>query len=131
MPMILVHVLIALFSAVTGRQRFSPLALIHQIVYLRAITSQWAIMAYADPNHPNFEATHWCGRDLPLGQNHRIPCPDNHGKHHDHHHTIAITGSTGQIGRRVATRLAATGTSQRLLVRDTARALRLPTPPPS
>jgi uncharacterized protein YbjT (DUF2867 family) len=32
---------------------------------------------------------------------------------------IAVTGSTGQIGRRVATRLAATGTSQRLLVRDT------------
>jgi hypothetical protein len=58
MPTILVHVLIALLSVVTGRQRFSPRALLHQIVYLRAITSQWAIMAYADPNHPNSEATH-------------------------------------------------------------------------
>ena len=36
--------------------------------------------------------------------------------------TIAVTGSTGRLGGRVARRLAAAGTSQRLLVRDLARA---------
>ncbi|WP_222264244.1 NmrA family NAD(P)-binding protein [Modestobacter marinus] len=39
---------------------------------------------------------------------------------------IAVTGSTGRLGGRVATRLAAAGVAQRLLVRDPARAPRLP-----
>jgi NAD(P)H dehydrogenase (quinone) len=38
---------------------------------------------------------------------------------------IGVTGSTGQLGGRVATRLAALGKPQRLLVRDLARAPRL------
>jgi len=41
-------------------------------------------------------------------------------------HPIAVTGSTGQVGGRVADRLAAAGVTQRLLVRDPARAPRLP-----
>ncbi|MGY1716070.1 SDR family oxidoreductase [Geodermatophilus sp. SYSU D01106] len=40
--------------------------------------------------------------------------------------TLAVTGSTGQLGGRVARRLADAGVEQRLLVRDTSRALRLP-----
>src|SRR3954467_11856513 len=39
---------------------------------------------------------------------------------------LGITGSTGQLGGRVARRLAAAGVPQRLLVRDPARAPRLP-----
>ncbi|WP_045739519.1 SDR family oxidoreductase [Actinoplanes rectilineatus] len=39
--------------------------------------------------------------------------------------TIAVTGSTGRLGGRVATRLAALGVPQRLLVRDAARAPQL------
>jgi NAD(P)H dehydrogenase (quinone) len=39
---------------------------------------------------------------------------------------IAVTGSTGRVGGRVARRLAATGTAHRLLVRDAARAPDLP-----
>jgi nucleoside-diphosphate-sugar epimerase len=39
---------------------------------------------------------------------------------------IGVTGSTGQLGGRVATRLATLGQPQRLLVRDLARASRLP-----
>lgn len=39
---------------------------------------------------------------------------------------IGVTGSTGQLGGRVARRLAITGVEQRLLVRDPARAPRLP-----
>ena len=39
---------------------------------------------------------------------------------------IAVTGSTGQLGGRVATRLAALGQTQRLLVRNLARAPQLP-----
>ncbi|MFF4414768.1 SDR family oxidoreductase [Streptosporangium sp. NPDC001559] len=39
--------------------------------------------------------------------------------------TIAVTGVTGRLGGRVAARLAASGTSQRLVVRDPARAPRL------
>jgi len=39
---------------------------------------------------------------------------------------IAVTGSTGQVGGRVAARLAAAGVAQRLLVRDPARAPRFP-----
>jgi NAD(P)H dehydrogenase (quinone) len=39
---------------------------------------------------------------------------------------IGITGSTGQLGGRVATRLATLGRSQRLLVRNIARAPQLP-----
>ena len=38
----------------------------------------------------------------------------------------AVTGATGGLGGRVAARLAARGLSQRLLVRDTARAPDLP-----
>ncbi len=40
--------------------------------------------------------------------------------------TIAVTGSTGQLGGMVARRLAAAGVSQRLLVRDPSRAPDLP-----
>src|SRR5690349_21320419 len=40
--------------------------------------------------------------------------------------TLAVTGSTGQLGGRIARRLAAAGVSQRLLVRDPARAPQLP-----
>ncbi|MGY1697300.1 SDR family oxidoreductase [Geodermatophilus sp. SYSU D00814] len=40
--------------------------------------------------------------------------------------TLAVTGATGQLGGRVARRLAAAGTDQRLLVRDPARAPGLP-----
>src|SRR5438045_8471504 len=36
--------------------------------------------------------------------------------------TLAVTGSTGHVGGRVARRLSAAGVSQRLLVRDPARA---------
>ena len=39
---------------------------------------------------------------------------------------IGITGATGQLGGRVATRLASLGYAQRLLVRDPARAPQLP-----
>lgn len=39
---------------------------------------------------------------------------------------IAVTGATGQLGGRVARRLAAAGVPQRLLVRDPGRAPRLP-----
>jgi NAD(P)H dehydrogenase (quinone) len=39
--------------------------------------------------------------------------------------SLGITGSTGRLGGRVARRLAATGTPQRLIVRDPARAPRL------
>ena len=39
---------------------------------------------------------------------------------------IAVTGSTGQLGSRVATRLATLGRSQRLLARNPARAPQLP-----
>ncbi|WP_328475349.1 SDR family oxidoreductase [Actinoplanes sp. NBC_00393] len=39
---------------------------------------------------------------------------------------VAVTGVTGQLGGRVARRLAAVGVPQRLLVRDQARAPRLP-----
>ncbi len=40
--------------------------------------------------------------------------------------TIAVSGATGHLGGRVARRLAASGTQQRLLVRDPARAPQLP-----
>jgi NAD(P)H dehydrogenase (quinone) len=39
---------------------------------------------------------------------------------------LAITGATGQLGGRIARRLAATGVAQRLLVREPDRAPRLP-----
>ncbi|MFC0533231.1 SDR family oxidoreductase [Phytohabitans kaempferiae] len=39
---------------------------------------------------------------------------------------LAVTGATGRLGRRVAERLAAAGTPQRLVVRDPARAPELP-----
>jgi len=39
---------------------------------------------------------------------------------------LAVTGATGQIGSRVASRLASLGLSQRLIVRDPSRAPRLP-----
>ncbi|MEU8614316.1 NAD(P)H-binding protein, partial [Actinoplanes sp. NPDC048791] len=39
---------------------------------------------------------------------------------------IAVTGATGQLGGRVARRLAARGLAQQLLVRDPARAPQLP-----
>jgi nucleoside-diphosphate-sugar epimerase len=39
---------------------------------------------------------------------------------------LAVTGATGQIGGRVAARLASLGLSQRLIVRDPSRAPRLP-----
>jgi NAD(P)H dehydrogenase (quinone) len=39
---------------------------------------------------------------------------------------VAVTGATGQVGGRVARRLAAAGVPQRLLVRDPSRAPRLP-----
>ena len=39
---------------------------------------------------------------------------------------IGVTGSTGQLGGRVATRLATLGQPQRLLVRNPARAPQLP-----
>ncbi|MBB4920119.1 SDR family oxidoreductase [Streptosporangium saharense] len=39
--------------------------------------------------------------------------------------TIAVTGATGRLGGRVAARLAAAGTHQRLVVRDPARAPKL------
>ncbi len=39
---------------------------------------------------------------------------------------IAVTGATGEIGRRVAVRLAERGVAQRLIVRDPGRAPRLP-----
>ncbi len=39
---------------------------------------------------------------------------------------IGVTGSTGQLGGRVAVRLAAQGQPQRLLVRDLARAPQIP-----
>lgn len=38
---------------------------------------------------------------------------------------IAVTGATGQLGGRVARRLAADGATQRLIVRDVHRAPRL------
>ena len=40
--------------------------------------------------------------------------------------TLALTGSTGRLGGRIARRLAAAGAQQRLLVRDPARAPHLP-----
>src|SRR2546423_933 len=39
---------------------------------------------------------------------------------------IAVTGATGQVGGRVAQRLARRGVAQRLIVRDTALAPHLP-----
>lgn len=39
---------------------------------------------------------------------------------------IAVTGATGEVGGRVAARLSGLGLAQRLIVRDPARALRLP-----
>ena len=39
---------------------------------------------------------------------------------------LAVTGATGQIGGRVAVRLALLGLPQRLIVRDPSRAPRLP-----
>ncbi len=39
---------------------------------------------------------------------------------------VAVTGSTGQLGGRIARRLASAGAAQRLLVRDPARAPQLP-----
>ncbi len=39
---------------------------------------------------------------------------------------LAITGATGRLGRKIATRLANMGRSQRLIVRDPARAPQLP-----
>ncbi len=39
---------------------------------------------------------------------------------------LAVTGSTGQVGGRVAARLARLGVSQRLIVRDSSRAPQLP-----
>jgi uncharacterized protein YbjT (DUF2867 family) len=39
---------------------------------------------------------------------------------------LAVTGSTGQVGGRVAARIARRGLAQRLIVRDTARAPHLP-----
>lgn len=39
---------------------------------------------------------------------------------------LAVTGATGQVGRRVAARIAALGLAQRLVVRDPARAPLLP-----
>lgn len=39
---------------------------------------------------------------------------------------IAVTGATGELGNRVATRLSRLGLSQRLIVRDPARAPRIP-----
>lgn len=39
---------------------------------------------------------------------------------------IGVTGSTGQLGGRVAARLAASNLPQRLLVRDSSRAPQLP-----
>jgi NAD(P)H dehydrogenase (quinone) len=39
---------------------------------------------------------------------------------------LALTGSTGRLGGRIATRLASAGAQQRLLVRDPARAPQLP-----
>lgn len=41
--------------------------------------------------------------------------------------TIAVTGATGRLGGRVARMLAASGTKQRLVVRNPVRAPRLPT----
>ncbi|MDQ7903125.1 SDR family oxidoreductase [Phytohabitans sp. ZYX-F-186] len=40
--------------------------------------------------------------------------------------TLAVTGATGRLGRRVAERLSASGTPQRLVVRDPERAPSLP-----
>src|SRR5918998_6014454 len=40
--------------------------------------------------------------------------------------TVAVTGSTGRLGGRVARRLEQTGTAQRLLVREATRAPRIP-----
>src|SRR6266542_590415 len=40
--------------------------------------------------------------------------------------SLAVTGSTGNLGGRVARRLAAAGVPQRLLVRDPSRAPHLP-----
>jgi NAD(P)H dehydrogenase (quinone) len=40
--------------------------------------------------------------------------------------TLAVTGATGRLGRRVAERLAAAGVAQRLVVRDPGRAPSLP-----
>lgn len=39
---------------------------------------------------------------------------------------IGVTGSTGELGGRVATRIAALGQHQRLLVRDLVRAPQIP-----
>ena len=39
---------------------------------------------------------------------------------------VGVTGATGRLGSRVAERLATQGVRQRLLVRDLARAPRLP-----
>ena len=39
---------------------------------------------------------------------------------------IAVTGATGELGRRVASRLANLGIEQRLMVRDPGRAPELP-----
>jgi uncharacterized protein YbjT (DUF2867 family) len=50
----------------------------------------------------------------------------NHGEMTSSVAPLAITGSTGNLGGRIARRLAAAGIAQRLLVRDPARAPRLP-----
>ena len=42
---------------------------------------------------------------------------------------LAVTGSTGEVGGRVAARLAKLGVEQRLVVRDPERAPMLPAPP--
>jgi len=39
---------------------------------------------------------------------------------------LAITGAAGEVGSRIATRIARLGLEQRLIVRDPARAPRLP-----
>jgi NAD(P)H dehydrogenase (quinone) len=41
-------------------------------------------------------------------------------------HLIAVTGATGAVGTRVATRVADRGARQRLVVRDPTRAPKLP-----
>jgi NAD(P)H dehydrogenase (quinone) len=53
----------------------------------------------------------------PIGEDRTVPPPPP---------SLVVTGSTGQLGGRVARRLAAAGVPQRLLVRDPARAPELP-----
>ncbi len=35
---------------------------------------------------------------------------------------VAVTGATGELGKRIASRLASRGASQRIIVRDSSRA---------